>query len=150
MTFPEAVGSCPALAPHLQEGVQAIPSADRPRILSDRVSLSGSIDLDEALRESCPNDPRWDYALGIRSSPNDRVIWMEVHSANSAHVTPVLNKLQWLKAWLRSHAPELGGLPAKYVWVATGRVQIASTGRQRRSLAEAGILLRRQVDLSRM
>jgi len=102
--------------------------------------LRGSVNLDDALRLAFPNDPRWDYAIGIsQRSHSDRAVWLEVHPASSLHVGEVLNKLRWLKGWLASDAPELQGLPAHFCWVATGSVSFRRGSREEKRIAQEGI-----------
>jgi hypothetical protein len=102
--------------------------------------LRGSVNLDDALRLALPNDPRWDYAIGIsQRSHSDRAVWLEVHPASSLHVGEVLNKLRWLKGWLASDAPELQGLPAHFCWVATGSVSFRRGSREEKRIAQEGI-----------
>jgi hypothetical protein len=100
----------------------------------------GSVDLDEAMRLAFPNDPRWDYAIGISQRPDsDRVVWLEVHPASSLHVDEVLNKLRWLKGWRAKDAPELRRLPAHFCWVATGTVSFRRGSREEKRIAQEGI-----------
>ena len=99
-----------------------------------------SVDLDGALRDLHPNDPRWDYGIGVRKTKNsDRVIWIEVHPASSSHIQDVLKKLEWLKEWLGSSAPRLKTISTDYVWIASGEVSISTNSPQRRKLAAKGI-----------
>jgi len=50
MTFPEAVNSAPSIQGHLKEGLQAIRKRDRHRVSCVGLGLSGSVDIDAALR----------------------------------------------------------------------------------------------------
>lgn len=141
MTFRTAVERTPSVAPHFRVGLQAIRNEHRRllRVSSPRRQLDGSIDLDQALRESKPTAPRWDYGLGLRPP---RAIWVEVHPASSSHVDDVLAKLRWLRAWLETEAPELGQLRARFVWLATGSVALPANSPKRKVLAAMGLVLR--------
>ncbi len=141
MRFKDAVERTDDLAEAYKPGLQALKTVDRRRIqCSNTGDLTGSIALDQALRDSHPSDPRWDYGIGVRKTQNsDRVIWIEVHPASSSHIQDVLDKLRWLTNWLTSSAPRLKKMPAEYVWIATGKVNISPSSPQRKKLAAKGI-----------
>ena len=141
MRFREAVEKTEGLAEAYRPGLRALKNVDRGRIVCRNTrNLAGSVNLDEALSDSHPNDPRWDYGIGIRNSRgSDRVTWVEVHPASSSHVQDVLSKFAWLKQWLKSSAPLLNGILAEYVWVASGSVHIPPNSPQRRKLSSKGI-----------
>ena len=141
MRFKDAVEKTVDLAEAYMPGLQALKSVDRDRIQCKNTrNLTGSVDLDEALRDSNPNDPRWDYGIGVRKTQNsDRVIWIEVHPASSSHIQDVLNKFGWLRQWLTSSAPCLKTISTDYVWIASGKVSIPPNSPQRRKLAAQGI-----------
>jgi hypothetical protein len=89
-----------------------------------------------------PNDPRWDYGIGVRSPrAGERIVWVEVHSASSSHVHAVLSKLAWLKKWLATSAPLLAEFRGEFWWVATGSVAIQPGSPQRKKLASQGLRL---------
>ncbi len=139
--FRVAVLSCNLLKGALQSGLQALRSADLPRVSTvDSRRILGSINLDAATQKQHPNDPRWDYAVGCRCSHNSQTVyWIEVHPANSHHVDEVIRKQVWLRDWVSAHAPMLHQLPSKYYWVASGRVALPPNSPQRRKLAKSGI-----------
>jgi hypothetical protein len=141
MRFREAVEQTEGLAEAYRRGLGALQKIDRGRIQCRNTrNLAGSVNLDEALADSHPNDPRWDYGIGIRNNRgSDRVTWVEVHPASSSHVQDVLDKFAWLRRWLASSAPLLNGILAEYVWVASGSVHIPPDSPQRRRLALQGI-----------
>ncbi len=149
MHFRNAVEKTEGLADAYRPGLQALKNVDRSRIeCRNTRNLTGSVDLDKALLDSHPNDPRWDYGVGIRKSASaDCVMWIEVHPASSSHIQDVLDKLAWLKSWLASSAPLLEKLPAenggarKYVWVASGSVHLPPNSPQRKKLAAKGLHL---------
>ncbi len=142
MKFERAVGNCPALADALRRGLQALKSADRHRIACAKPQyLAGSLDVDSALSQALPNEPRWDYAIGVKHDhTTDLVIWIEVHPASSTgEVEKVIAKLNWLKSWSDENAPDLKRLTCGYVWVTTGSVAFSASSPQRRRLAAAGV-----------
>ncbi|MGQ9589560.1 MAG: hypothetical protein ACUVYA_04615 [Planctomycetota bacterium] len=142
MTFSRAVGSVPALGGAYRRGLGALRKRDRRRVRSrDTRSLAGSVDLDEALRESQPNAERWDYGIGYREGSDEHAIWVEVHAADSHHVGKVIAKARWLKRWLDDNARELLRMTRPrdgFVWVASGRVGLPQGSPEARELAEAG------------
>jgi hypothetical protein len=140
MNFRSAVRNTPAIRDHVRDGLQALDQADRQRVTCDGRRLCGSVDLDQALRDTYPNAARWDYVVGVRKSDRtDTVVWLEMHPASSIHVDGVLAKLQWLKEWIRTSAPELREPAAQYHWVATGSVSFGRGSPQARKLAQAGL-----------
>jgi len=141
MHFKEAVRATEGLQQAYRSGLRALAKPDRRRIECRRPrDLTGSVHLDEALVHSHTDDPRWDYAIGKRESQeDDRVVWVEVHPASSRHIRDVFDKLAWLKQWLASSARLLQQMPAEYVWVASGRVDLPPNSPQRRRVAAQGI-----------
>lgn len=98
--------------------------------------------MDTTLATAHPNASRWDYGIGQVSGSEEEAIWVEVHPANSNHVTEVIRKAKWLKGWLRTNAPGLFVMTRKangYVWLATGSVSLQQGSRQARQLAMAGV-----------
>lgn len=153
MNFSEAVKECAALAPRLRSGLGGVSSRDRGRIrVSDPRNLLGSVNVDDALRDLEPSANRWDYGIGHRLESNsERVIWVEVHAASSSHIQPVLNKLDWLRRWLRNNAKALHDMPAHFVWVASGQVAFTRNSMQSRTLAQKGLFFRpRAVNLDEL
>jgi hypothetical protein len=130
------------LASALKDGLQALPQSDRGRIeCKNPRALAGSVNVDAALKEALSNAPRWDYGIGVHiDKKNDCVIWIEVHPASSRHINDILSKLQWLKSWLKTEAPQLEALPREFVWIASGAVAIQPGSPQRKKLAENGLV----------
>ena len=56
----------------------------------------------------------------------------------------VLAKLEWLKKWLRTEAPELNKLPSKFVWLLTNTENNPNDRRRRAQAAEKKLLIRVQ------
>jgi len=144
MGFESAVKAAPALSGHYRPGLQGLRNVDRRRIHTERPrQIRGSIDLDSALRPSQPNQPIWDYCVGLsKNRDEDRALWLEVHPASSRHVDEVLKKWRWLRRWLPEQAPALDRMSAHYIWLASGSVALPANSPQRRRIAQSGILLR--------
>jgi hypothetical protein len=139
--FADAVRSTTGLDQAHRPGLGALRRTDRHRIhCPEPRNLTGSVDLDSALSDSHPNDPRWDYGIALRvDRKSELVFWVEVHPASSSHIQQVLSKLSWIRDWLRSSAPLLNAFPRQFVWIASGRVAIPANSPQRKRLANAGI-----------
>jgi hypothetical protein len=140
-SFRETVLQTLELQHALQEGLQALAKTDRQRLTCNTPNkIAGSVNLEQALRLRHPNEPIWDYGVGLRSAQNsDHVKWIEVHPASSSHVDEVLKKLVWLRSWLRHSAPALEALPREFVWVALGKVALQKGSPQMRRIAQAGL-----------
>jgi hypothetical protein len=142
MTFRQAVEATPSVAAHYRAGLQALSADDAARIrCADTRRLTGSVNADGALQASEPTASRWDYGIGLRRANREAAVWVEVHPASSSSITDMLNKLQWLRNWLRTQAPALAALTQNdYYWVATGAtIAITPNSPQARRLAAAGL-----------
>ena len=138
MTFKDAVETTPDVANGYQVGLNAIDNKYRNKIqLSDTRLLDGSVDIDYCTTVLYPNDNRWDYAF----SYNQKVYFVEVHSANTREVSVVLNKLKWLKGWLFQHAPNINSLKASqpYFWIQSKGFAILPNSPQYRKIVQKGL-----------
>ncbi|WP_207420229.1 hypothetical protein [Desertivirga brevis] len=111
---------------------------------SNKIELAatcvGSVDIDKAVEKKYSRSNRWDYCFSYR----EQVYFVEVHPASTSEVETVLKKLDWLKNWLKSDAPEVNKLKASehpWVWIMTKGQSITSGSRQARRLAMSGIKL---------
>jgi hypothetical protein len=141
MQFKQAVANVQSLEQAYLPGLQAISRADRGRIsCRDSHMVTGSVNLDRALAATLPDDPRWDYGIGVMvRTTSETAIWVEIHPASSHHIDEVLHKLDWLKNWLWTHAPQLNAMPREFVWIASGQVALQANSPQRRKLAAKGL-----------
>ena len=141
MSFKQAVESSRGLEQAYRPGLQAIRSKDHSRVSCPNPHVvTGSVNLDSALARTLPSEPVWDYGGGLKpQGQREKAVWIEVHPASSHHVDEVLAKLQWLKAWLRAHAPQLNAFPREFMWISSGAVALPATGRQRRKIAAQGL-----------
>lgn len=155
MRFKEAVVRTPQLgADAYQPGKQAL-GKHSDKVICGRGKadrrFTGSVNLDEALRDTYPDAPRWDYGLGFRFGKRSEVaIWVEVHPAHTGEVEGFLKKLEWLKGWLRESAEALWELTRQnpkqaYFWLASGGVHISKDSPQARRLSQAGVGFPREV-----
>ncbi len=139
--FSEAVEGTPHIARSYKKGLQALGSNSSKIILDSTISCEGSVDIDQSLIQQYPNDNRWDYCLSYKGE----VYFVEVHPAHTGEINTVLNKLKWLKKWLREHAPAINNLKANstnspFVWIQTNGCHFLPTGKQLRQLSEEGLI----------
>ena len=126
-------------------GKQAIKSVDRSKVVAtNNKKVQGSLDIDSQVKALYPNDPRWDYAL----SYDDKIYFFEVHPAETSEVDKVVNKVKWLKCWLKTQAPKINELPKAehpYTWVQSGRYAILPTAREKMKLSASGIKITKEL-----
>ena len=148
MKFRKAVELSPSLEQAWQTGLSALRSTDRTHVrVEDTRRLTGSVDLDNTLKSTLPNEPRWDYAVGYRhTTPKGEIIyWVEVHPATDGEIKVVLKKLAWLKQWLCETAPQLNSLGREFIWVSSGKTSLTLSSPQQKKLAEHGLQHRGRV-----
>jgi hypothetical protein len=149
MTF-NGAARITGIEPYCRSGLGALDRQHRPLVRTRQPrSLTGSIHLDRALRDSEPEAARWDYGVGVkRRTDRDFMVWIEVHPASSSHVAPVLQKLDWLKEWLKGKGRPFGRMGARFVWIATGSVAFPKDSPKGRLIAQQGLVFRaRNIDL---
>lgn len=137
-SFKDAVTNTPDISKGYKVGLTALGKNSSKVTVPKTVKVEGSVDIDSTTVAIHPQENRWDYAIGF----NGKVIFVEVHSAESGEVSVVLKKLQWLKVWLNSKAPELAKLraPEPYFWVQSKSFQILKHSPQFRRAVQMGIL----------
>lgn len=138
MTFRKAVERA-EIAHAFCEGLRALTKACKDHITVES-RITGSVHLDEALARSHPNDPRWDYGVGVEvNQGKDKAVWIEIHPATSREVALVIRKFDWLQAWLKDDARDLKKMSGPFVWIASGKSDIPATSPDRKRLAMKGI-----------
>jgi len=139
MSFKVAVESTPDIKNCFETGLRALGTHRTKVRLSNNSMCEGSVDIDSNVANRYPQSNRWDYAFSYKS----KVYFVEVHSAYTGEVRIVKRKLQWLKDWLVSNAPELNALKAKdkgpFFWIQTNGFHIPPTSPQHREVSQAGI-----------
>lgn len=126
-----------SLQADVKNGLAAVESAHRGYLATGiRSAFADSLDLDTALQESYPGENRWDYLLG--HSASEEVIGLEPHSAKEDQVSTLIKKRKAAKQQLASHL-RTGKSVARWLWVASGKVQFADTEKTRRLLDQNGI-----------
>lgn len=143
MLFKDAVDAVESVRGQGKGGLSAMTRADSGRIKTRAPrKIRGSLALDEVLAARYPTAARWDFGVGWEiSASDDRAIWIEVHSADSLHVSPVLEKLKWLQGWLATEGKPLAQLEPRFIWISTGRIAFSARSPQAIKVREAGVIL---------
>jgi len=142
VTFKEAVEQTANLAGTWEKGLEALRAEDKPHIKAeDTRKLTGSADVDKALREVEPNAHRWDFAIGYQHSnrTKESIYWVEIHTASDSQVSVVLKKLLWLKVWLAGDGVQLAKFERDFVWVSRGTTSFTRTSPQQKQFALLGL-----------
>lgn len=136
--------------PHFALGLQALKGEHRGAIRPKSPRrITGSLDLEKAMKSTDPRAPLWDYGIGLElANGNGEVaIWVEVHPASTSEVARVLKKLEWLESLVKKHKG-LGALTERavknglkaYHWLPTeSGVHIHAHMPQARQLAARGL-----------
>lgn len=132
--FKKAVDSTIEIKNHYCSGLQAIKGNERKMIVpKDPKKISGSVDIDNALTKLDPHGARWDYAIGYE----DKAYFVEVHPANTSNIQEMINKVDWLKKWLKEKAASLNAIGDKtFYLVPSGKVAILKNSPQHRKLSQ--------------
>ncbi|MCF8230833.1 MAG: hypothetical protein K9J27_01495 [Bacteroidales bacterium] len=106
--------------------------------------INGSVFLEECLANNYPHANLWDYMV----SYNSKIYFIEVHPAETKNISEMINKVNWLKGWLKNNGAPFNAMKSKkypYRWVASGRVNIARNSSQMRKLARSGIAFPQEI-----
>lgn len=123
-----------------QTGIGALKKADRQSVkVPDTTLLGASVALDDATRSCHPLANRWDYAIEYDGD----TFFIEVHPASTSEIDCIINKVVFIKEWLRDNCPDFLKLPAKeagpqcFYWVSSGSTDLRITpgSQQARKLA---------------
>jgi hypothetical protein len=139
-TFKQAVEATPMVKDCYRPGKQAILNKEQDKVeLTIPRNCGGSLFIDKCLvdQKIDTDKNRWDYAIDY----NGEVFFFEVHSAKTGEVSKVLKKLQWLKHWLHTSAPEINALKAEtpYYWVKSKSYSILPYSSEERAFQEKGL-----------
>ncbi len=126
-----------SLRAEVKTGLGAVERAHLDRFHESVRSLfSDSLDIDKNLQKGREGENRWDYLLGHDRSKS--VIAVEPHSAKQQEVSVVIRKKEMARGQLAPHLVD-GAKIVKWIWVASGRNQFASTEKARLQLDQKGI-----------
>lgn len=137
--FAEAVDKCAEIKDNLRVGLSAMGKNSLMVMVSNTRLLDGSVDIDNALKATRPNEARWDYVIGY----DGEAFFVEIHPADTKNVDEMIKKVAWLKQWLTREAPELKKLHrcGSFHWIPSGRVKILKTSPQYKKIAANNISL---------
>lgn len=139
-TFKEAIEATPDVRFGYKTGLSALGKNSSKISVSNTSLIGGSLDIDTSTSSHYPTSNRWDYAFDY----DGEVFFVEVHSAISSEVSTVIRKLQWLKDWLNTSAPEINKLRVKriepFYWVQSSNFSIPKTTRQYRAAVAKNIV----------
>ena len=147
--FEAAVRATRHLADAYKPGLQALGEHSRHVEVPSDTQCEGSADIDKALFEAKQHlsNNRWDYCF----SYNNKVYFVEVHSAHTGEVSTVLKKLQWLKDWLLEEGQEkinaLKKANPPFIWIQSNGCHILKNAPQYRSLVVKGMMPVKQLIL---
>jgi hypothetical protein len=142
MKFRQAVNETPDLSGAWQAGLQALKEIDRNRVNAvESRRLKGSVDVESRLQALHPGERQWDYAVGFDPAgfQGEVIYWIEVHPANDGEINVMLEKLQFLRRWLREHGQSLDSLPRAFIWVSSGKTSFTLTAPQQKRFALLGL-----------
>ena len=139
MSLVDDVNATPHLDGSLCRGLSALKQVDRVHVSKKKLSkLSGSVDIDKALRPSQPNEHIWDYLVGVNAGGGTHIHWIEIHPASSSgNIAEVISKMDWLMNWMRT--TPLVNYSRSVVWVASGKSVFNSRSPGLKKLASRGL-----------
>lgn len=123
-----------------QNGLGALKKAEKIYVkVPDTKLIGGSVALDDAAKEFYPQSNRWDYAIEYEGN----TFFIEIHPASTSEIDCVIEKVKFVKEWLRNNCPDILELPYKEVgarcfyWVSSGGTDLRITpgSRQAKKLA---------------
>lgn len=149
MIFLTAVQATAVLNDGLKPALQALVHNQSYVRLHHDVKASGSVDIDDCLQLTLPNDPRWDYVFGIYwQNKSEKIFYVEIHRATVNEVNRIEEKFYWLLNWLNEHSPLIEHLDiSEFYWLAAGSVKIPPNAPEIKKLAAMGIELKASMDI---
>ncbi len=147
MKFRAAVEGTKQFVNAYQTGLHALTEKHKNHLTCSKPRrITGSVNVENALKPQHPNDPLWDYCVGVAEDTNiDRIIWIEIHpAAKSQNIDDVIKKHEWLVRWLDVAGAHLNAMHRLFVWIPSGESRIAPTDPRRKKLALAGVQLSRK------
>ena len=142
MKFKEAVEKTLHLEKSYVAGLQALRAEDRPHInAEDTRKLTGSVDVDAALRAADPHGHRWDFAIAYqhKNRKEETIYWVELHTASDSQVSVVIKKAQWLSSWLKGGGAPLAKFERDIVWLSSGSTTFTLSAPQKKQMAQVGL-----------
>lgn len=147
----QAVNQTPDVIGNFKSGLGAIKGEYRCKIIvPDTRNIQGSLDIDMSTSSLYPHDNRWDYALEY----DNETFFIEIHPGITSEITVVLNKLAWLKQWLKDKAPRISDTCSRskpsFYWVYTSKFAILPNSTPWRKLAKNKLIPMKVWDYSKL
>jgi len=142
MKFKEATEKTRGLENAYKVGLQALRAEDKPHIhAEDSRSLTGSVDIDLAYRDTDPHGNRWDFAIAYQHTNREAecIYWVELHTASNSEIKKVIKKAAWLRDWLNNTGTLLEKFERDILWVSSGSTRLALSAPQQKQMAQAGL-----------
>jgi hypothetical protein len=142
MSFQQDIAGILGLENSYCRGLQALRAFERSKIRAMRPRrITGSADIDSALSDRFPQDPRWDYTIACMTDNQLEILhWVEVHPADgTGTIGEIHAKLTWLNGWLDNEGARLNTYRRKIVWIASGRSAFQQNSPQLKKLVLAGV-----------
>lgn len=134
--FEKAIRATPDVANGYCPGLEAFGEYKLKIKVPDTSKIDGSLDIDETTKKLYPDSNRWDYAVCY----DGEVYYIEIHTASTGEVRTMLNKLNWLKQWLKTKAVEINKLTSKtkhpFYWIQSSKFDIPKHTSQYKMLAQ--------------
>ena len=90
-------------------GLKALTKGNRNKLRVEGLVIIESIDIDACFQAREPNEPRWDYYIGIQGRGE---LYVEVHEVSEAEYDKLLRKAPWLREKITSLGwPSTNGRP---------------------------------------
>ena len=147
----DAVDKTEDVKGNFKTGIGALKNSDKAKILvPESRKLTGSLDIDSSTKNIYPNKNRWDYAIEY----DGETFFIEIHPGETSEVPVVINKLNWLKNWLKEKAPNINAIKATskppFYWIFTSRFNILPTSKYYKQLSTTGLKPVRMWDFSKI
>jgi hypothetical protein len=142
MNFKDVVEATPNLKGAWKVGLGALRAVDKPHIQAeDTRRLTGSADIDKALEKKDPQAHRWDFAIAYQHTNRklEYIYWVEIHTGSHSEVSFVLNKLRWLRGWLKTDGKELAEFEREFIWISSGATTFSLNAPKKKQFALLGL-----------
>ncbi|MBQ3657142.1 MAG: hypothetical protein II956_09930 [Bacteroidales bacterium] len=103
-----------------KEGLGAIKGNDKGKFdfIENSRNISGSADIDAAMKKQFPHENRWDYVIGY----NEKAYFFEVHPMTEGEVSKIIAEKNWLENFLNNYAKNLNAIKMlPYFWLQTDK-----------------------------
>lgn len=132
-------------SPYLKNGLQALESKHQKKVhvvQSKDIKLTISFDMEKFYKSKDnfeKHESSWDYLISFAYQKEERIIFMEVHGANSQHeIDRMIKKIKWLNKKIQEL--KIFQFPYTKKWISTdSTIQVILNSPKGKQLAELGI-----------